>query len=179
MSTPAGIPVPVLTSTAARNWLTYRRSLTRAGGDVDALLVQSGLQCLHRLNLITSDAGLITVHGLVQRATCETLTDDQVADLTWAAADAILEAWPPVERDTTNSQRLRNNTAAVYHHGRDALLHPDPHPVLAHAHHSLGHAGNPAGAAAGFEQLLADQLRVLGPDHLNSLGSRGSLASWW
>lgn len=39
-------------------------------------------------------------------------------------------------------------------------------------------AGDPAGAAAAFEDLLTDRLRVLGPDHPNTLTTRNNLAYW-
>ncbi|MGW2112625.1 tetratricopeptide repeat protein, partial [Streptomyces sp. NPDC001948] len=35
-----------------------------------------------------------------------------------------------------------------------------------------------AGAAAAFEELLADRLRVLGPDHPDTLTTRSNLAYW-
>ncbi|MGH3985454.1 MAG: tetratricopeptide repeat protein [Pseudonocardiaceae bacterium] len=41
-----------------------------------------------------------------------------------------------------------------------------------------GEAGDPAGAAAALEQLLADVLRVLGPDHPDTLATRHNLAYW-
>ncbi|MFV2099447.1 tetratricopeptide repeat protein, partial [Micromonospora sp. LOL_014] len=39
-----------------------------------------------------------------------------------------------------------------------------------------GEAGDAAGAVTAFEQLLADQLRVLGPDHPGTLTTRHNLA---
>jgi hypothetical protein len=41
---------------------------------------------------------------------------------------------------------------------------------------SRGEAGGPVGAAAAFEALITDQLRVLGPDHPNT--TRSYLARW-
>ncbi|MFF5083483.1 tetratricopeptide repeat protein [Actinoplanes sp. NPDC000266] len=41
-----------------------------------------------------------------------------------------------------------------------------------------GLAGNPAPAAAAFEQLLTDVVRVLGPDHPDALATRGNVAYW-
>ncbi|MFJ5695081.1 tetratricopeptide repeat protein [Arthrobacter sp. NPDC093125] len=35
-----------------------------------------------------------------------------------------------------------------------------------------------AGALTQFRELLDDQLRVLGPDHPDTLGTRSNLASW-
>ncbi|MEN3541424.1 tetratricopeptide repeat protein [Microbispora sp. ZYX-F-249] len=39
-------------------------------------------------------------------------------------------------------------------------------------------AGDAAAAVAAFEQLLADRQRVLGPDHPDTLFTRGMLARW-
>jgi hypothetical protein len=41
-----------------------------------------------------------------------------------------------------------------------------------------GQAGDPAGAAAAFQDLLEDRLRILGPDHPDTLSTRQNLASW-
>jgi hypothetical protein len=41
-----------------------------------------------------------------------------------------------------------------------------------------GRGGDAAGAAAATEKLLADCLRVLGPDHPRTLTVRSSLAGW-
>ena len=41
-----------------------------------------------------------------------------------------------------------------------------------------GRAGDPAGAAAALQDLLTDQLRVLGPDHPHTLTARNNLATW-
>jgi hypothetical protein len=38
--------------------------------------------------------------------------------------------------------------------------------------------GDPAGAAAAYEALLTDYLRVLGPDHPDTLTTRHDLAHW-
>ncbi|MEV6301864.1 tetratricopeptide repeat protein [Actinoplanes sp. NPDC051861] len=58
---------------------------------------------------------------------------------------------------------------------------PD-HPDTLAARHNVarwqGEAGDAAGAAAAYEQLLADSLRVLGADHPYTLSTRGNLARW-
>ena len=58
---------------------------------------------------------------------------------------------------------------------------PD-HPDTLTTCHNLaswrGEAGDPTGAAAAFEELLADELRVLGPDHPDIPTVRNNLAYW-
>ncbi|HMA47598.1 MAG TPA: tetratricopeptide repeat protein, partial [Frankiaceae bacterium] len=62
-----------------------------------------------------------------------------------------------------------------------ALAGPD-HPATLTTRHNLaswrGEAGDPAGAAAGFGDLLPEMLRVLGPDHPATLTTRHNLALW-
>ena len=41
-----------------------------------------------------------------------------------------------------------------------------------------GEAGDPTGAVTATEQLLTDRLRVLGPDHPDTLNTRANLAYW-
>ncbi|MFD0742679.1 tetratricopeptide repeat protein [Phytohabitans flavus] len=41
-----------------------------------------------------------------------------------------------------------------------------------------GEAGDAAGAAEALDEVLADRLRVLGPDHPDTLTTRNSLAYW-
>jgi hypothetical protein len=177
---PAGIPEPVFTTNAARNWLTYTRTASAdvEAADLDIDTIRSGLRCLHRLNLITLTDNTVTVHGLVQRVTRDWITDDHLSDLVWAAADALDDAWPEIERDRAAAQQLRSNTTAVYQHGRNALLQPDTHPVLRKAINSLGNSGHPTAAATVLEQLLADLVLAVGPDHLATLTARGGLAAW-
>ena len=56
--------------------------------------------------------------------------------------------------------------------------HPETLTTRANLASWRGEAGDPAGAAAAYEELLADLLRVLGPDHPNTLTTRGNLAYW-
>ena len=44
--------------------------------------------------------------------------------------------------------------------------------------HLAGEGGDPAGAAGAYEELLADQLRVLGPDHPDTLRTQIFLPYW-
>ncbi|MEW2266103.1 tetratricopeptide repeat protein, partial [Streptomyces sp. NPDC047868] len=54
------------------------------------------------------------------------------------------------------------------------------HPDTLSARHQLayyqGEAGDGAGAAAAFAELLRDRTRVLGPDHPDTLSARHQLA---
>jgi hypothetical protein len=69
----------------------------------------------------------------------------------------------------------------LLHHQAGQYLGPDhPHTLVAHSDliNLRGDAGDAAGAAAEFEQLLPHHERVLGPDHPDTLGTRFNLAHW-
>ena len=61
------------------------------------------------------------------------------------------------------------------HHGPD---HPDTLTARHEVARWRGESGDPAGAAAQYEMLLADRLRVLGADHPDTLITRTNLARW-
>jgi hypothetical protein len=56
--------------------------------------------------------------------------------------------------------------------------HPDTLTTRINLAGMRGQAGDPAAAAAAYEDLLADRLRVLGPDHPDTLTTRNNLAYW-
>ena len=58
------------------------------------------------------------------------------------------------------------------------LDHPDTLTTRSNLASWRGEAGDPAGAAADFEELLADRLRVLGPGHPDTLTTRSNLSYW-
>jgi tetratricopeptide (TPR) repeat protein len=95
---PEGIPEAMFTADAAVKWLT-----AAVGRDVRAEAARDALFCLRRVSLATVDetssARRVRVHALVQRATRDQLTDDRLAMVAGAAADALVEAWPEVGRD--------------------------------------------------------------------------------
>ncbi|WP_432844224.1 tetratricopeptide repeat protein [Dactylosporangium sp. CA-092794] len=81
------------------------------------------------------------------------------------------------DRYAAYATALRANTTALRDNTGDRLLTPDAHEVLFTAATSLGNAGLVRPAITAYQQLLTDCLRVLGPDHPDTLTARGSLAS--
>ncbi|MEU4781083.1 tetratricopeptide repeat protein, partial [Micromonospora sp. NPDC023633] len=71
---------------------------------------------------------------------------------------------------------MRANTSALHASSGDRLLHPDAHALLFRAVQSLGDTGQVNTAATASEQLFANCLRVLGPDHPDTLAAYGDLA---
>ncbi|WP_439657750.1 tetratricopeptide repeat protein [Lentzea sp. HUAS TT2] len=174
---PNGIPADLFTSPPITDLLA-----SGTGGEVDAERASDGLRCLHRLNLITLNQGTVSaavrVHALVQRATRDTLPALRLAEVTSAAADALMHIWPETERDTALGQVLRANTDALAEVAGEHLWTPDGHAVLFRVGSSLGGSGLVAEARDYFHLLHTTATRRLGPDHPDTLTTRSNLAHW-
>ncbi|GAA2995995.1 tetratricopeptide repeat protein [Actinokineospora diospyrosa] len=163
---PNGIPLPVLTSPPICDHLSTDTAARALG-------------CLQRLNLIaTDDSNVVRVHALVQHATRDQLPDDRQALLAAVAADALLESWPTIERDTRFAAMLRANTATLATHAGPHLWRSDGHLVLFRAGRSLGEAGQLDAATAYHEVLRASAARHLGSQHPSTLAARHNSARW-
>ncbi|MDR7276416.1 Kinesin light chain 2 [Catenuloplanes atrovinosus] len=169
---PAAIPVPVLLTRAARDWLCTHAA---AANPLDPDEVRAGLRRLHRFGLVTADDAAAALHPLVRRLLLDDLSAAELADAATAAADATLAAWPDREPDPGYACRLRAGVDALLGAAGDAVA---LHPVRARACHSRGTSGDPAGAAAACARLAADAARLLGPDHPRALLARGNAARW-
>ncbi|MEV4275051.1 tetratricopeptide repeat protein [Actinoplanes xinjiangensis] len=173
---PSGVPGELFTTASI---VTLLRAVS---GDaaVNGPASVEGLRNLHRLHLVTTDPGTgsVRIHALVQRATRDQLSAPQVETFAQAAADALLELWPPVERDLSAIQMMWANAAALRGTSNGVLLTPRAHRLLFQAGASLGRAGQVVAAVEAFAALLDDCRRVLGADHPDTLHARNSLASW-
>jgi NB-ARC domain/Tetratricopeptide repeat len=187
MLDPNSIPHTVLTAQPALTYLTTLRTPTasakdRAGNEraVGPEEASDALGCLHRLSLVErtpkTPHRAVRVHNMIQRATREVLADDRRHLLARAAADALVAAWPEVERDTTLTQILRSNTDALTNYAGVALWQPDAHPVLFRSGMSLGEAGLVAAAISYWQHLYATAQDHFGPDHRATLATRTNLA---
>ncbi|MCX5096400.1 tetratricopeptide repeat protein [Streptomyces sp. NBC_00365] len=184
---PNGIPQTILTSQPALTHLA--QSCTRTGQDLTAERGQissrdavRALRALHRLHLIDHDPDAphqaVRIHQLIQRAARDSLTSTVLDQLSRTVADALLAAWPDVERDTALAQFLRtNSTALVNHVGEDLLYRLAAHEVLYRAGDSLGQVGQVSAARDHFARLADAASRRLGPDHSDTLAARHHLAS--
>ncbi|MFJ5638458.1 NB-ARC domain-containing protein, partial [Streptomyces sp. NPDC093223] len=175
---PNGIPDSVLTSPPALAHLA-----TATGRDqVTPDQVQSALRALYRLSLVdhtrTDPHQTVRVHQLIQRAVRDTLTPDQCDQIAHTAADALLAAWPTIERDTALGQALRANTAALTTHAENELLQSEAHTVLFRAGRSLGELGQVTAAGDYFHRLAGIATSRLGLDHPDTLATRHNLAHW-
>ncbi|MEU4801223.1 tetratricopeptide repeat protein [Actinosynnema sp. NPDC023587] len=178
---PAGIPTSVLTGQAVCGYLAER-----VGRPVDAEAAGDALGCLKRLSLIVLDlsqpARAVRVHALVQRATRDAVSADNMPGLAWTAGDALTEVWPQVERDQTTAAGLRSNATTLWNTAEEHLLDRDSetgiHKLLFRTGLSLGNAGLNAQAIDHFHRLHAVLHERLGPDHPSTLTTRNNLASW-
>ncbi|WP_017595770.1 tetratricopeptide repeat protein [Nocardiopsis potens] len=142
------------------------------------------LGVLRRLGLITAagpltaEGATVAVHALTQRAARETLTGRRRDRAVRAAADALEEAWPEIERDTALGRALRACTTALDDHAADALWASKRRRVLFQAGNSLGAAGQVAAAVDHWKRMLREAEHRLGPDHIDTLTARNNLAAW-
>ncbi|REH47315.1 hypothetical protein BCF44_106480 [Kutzneria buriramensis] len=177
---PDGIPRSVFASDAVGSWV--RSVLRRAPEDGE---VMSAVRMLHRFNLLTDNPAegttpVISVHGLVQRATRDAALRTEHAWLTTAhaASDALLEVWPDVERDTALAAALRSNTEQLVAVADVALWGSGAIGVLFRYANSLGRAGMETAAVAYLTRLAATARDRLGPEHRHTLAARQYLARW-
>jgi hypothetical protein len=191
MLDPNGIPQAVLASPPARAYLArYRTSSEASGsdsGDSDAGQVDTedaadALRSLSRLSLAELDPAApyraVRVHNLIQRAARESLPEGRHGLLARAAADALLTAWPDIERDTVLAQALRSSAATLARSAPDALWQPTAHEIIFRAGDSLGEAGLVADAIAHFRSAANLAARLLGPDHPSTLRARYEFGYW-
>ncbi|RLK58193.1 tetratricopeptide repeat protein [Actinokineospora cianjurensis] len=165
---PNGIPLSVLTAQPILDYLSV----------ANADLAARALGALQRLNLITFTGTTARVHALVQHATRDQLSEDQLALLAHAAADALIASWPEIERDTEYGATLRTNTTALAVNSGQHLWKPDGHVVLFQAGNSLGGAGLVHAALTHFENLYSTAHQHLGSDHPDTLSTRSNIAYW-
>ncbi|MEI7029309.1 hypothetical protein V9U70_00210, partial [Streptomyces pratensis] len=184
---PNGIPAPVLNNAPVLAHLATHRSTgahapaPENGAAVDPDDADDALANLAQFSLLshTSDTPhqAVRIHQLIQRAVREPLPGDYRDRCTRTAADALIAAWPAIERDTSLAQALRANTTALTHTGEDALYRPGAHFVLLRAGASLGESGQAVAARDHYQHLAATSRQHLGPDHPDTLAIRSNLAS--
>ncbi|WP_308291906.1 tetratricopeptide repeat protein [Streptomyces sp. RS2] len=182
-----GIPQDVLTGETARAHLTAHRIGTSPGITAEPAAVSHldavrALRVLDRLSLIDHRPDIpqqaVRVHQLIQRTTRDTLTHEQQSQYARTAADALLAAWPDIERDNALTQALHANTEALTRYAEEALHRPDAHEVLHRPGRSLGESGQVIAAINHFDHLVTTTRRYLGPDHPDTLAARHNLAHW-
>ncbi|RKN72743.1 tetratricopeptide repeat protein [Streptomyces klenkii] len=168
---PNGIPEAVFTADSSVTLLTRASPVASASTGI-----RDGLRSLHRFNLITHEAGLVRVHGLVQRVAREALSPDQLALMAWTTADALAAIWPEVDQGA-DAQLLRTNTTAVHQSVPGALWDPHhgAHPVLLRTVRSLGDAALLTAGIQLARRFVAEAPRRLCADHPDTFALRSLL----
>jgi hypothetical protein len=181
---PNGVPLDIVTSSATYVAVASQRASSASDGPpaVDEQDCRDALANLHRLSLISLDpaggARAIRSHALVQRATLEGLSTSAVSTTVRAAADALVEVWPEIERDTELGRVLRDNAASLRERHGGVLWDASGHAVLFLAGRSLGECGLVGAAVRYWTEMLADAGVALGTEHPDTLASRCELARW-
>ena len=182
---PNGIPEEIWHSAAVLSrFVTGQEAAQNQAARLDAASnnVRYALRSLHRLSLITHQAGggaqAVRIHALVQRVTLEQLSAAELKRVAWLAADALTGIWPGVERDPTLARILRQNTATLVGRMPDLLWEGKAHPVLTRYGVSLGEAGLVWQAAQYWEDMTDSATRLLGTSHPDCLAARYELARW-
>ena len=140
---PNGIPAPVLVSQAACSYITGRGTGTPA----DKNRTRAALYNLARLGVVTIDPAsverTVRVHAPVQAATFKYLSPKVLEQAGWAAADALVQAWP---RDVQPSLALalRDCTARLRESTDGLLWTGGAHPVLFRPAGAWAIRGSPA-----------------------------------
>lgn len=179
-----GIPLAVLTSSPVLRYLTdYRPAGVHGPSDPVGVEDAAGaLRCLDRLSLtdhITdSPHQRVRVHGLIQRATRDTLPSSMQDTLVVTCAEALTAVWPMSEGDPALAQTLRANAEALISHSGTALWMSGCHSVLLRTGESLGLTGLASAAWTYFQDLYDAACQHLGHDHADTLTIRHYLITW-
>ncbi|WP_306334991.1 tetratricopeptide repeat protein [Streptomyces sp. KL118A] len=180
---PSGIPAAVLTGAAARGYLARHRAGEHPEESVEPFDAVDALRALHRMHLVDYTPGVphqaVRVHQLVQRSIRETLTRDRIDEAAVAVADALVEAWPEVEKDAALGRALRANADALRSVADGPLWAERAHDVVFRTATSVAAAGHYTHALEQFKTLVGQAVRRLGPDHRDTLRSRLNLAEMW
>ncbi|WP_225844166.1 tetratricopeptide repeat protein, partial [Streptomyces albus] len=187
---PAGHPHTLWATEPVLTYLTGHHTETPTGQlqedpaprpAVTAGQARAALRLLHRYALLTCDTRAepraVRIHALTARAVRETTPAGHHAELAVTAADGLLEVWPdPDQPHPDLAATLRTNAETLSTHARQHLWHPQGHPLLFHTGMSLINAGLPAAATDYWQQMTTDSTHFLGPDHPDTLTTRGNLA---
>jgi tetratricopeptide (TPR) repeat protein len=172
------IPGEVFTAPATCEYLS-----AGTGPPTDANRAWNALLSLERVGLVIIDAGATPptarMSPVVQEA-IRAATPKRVADrAARAAADALLEVWPPEEPQPWTADSLRRCAASLQRSAGDSLWSGGSvHPLLVRAGRSMDGAGQHRAAVAYWRELAAANDRILGsssPDTLMA-GSRLAMA---
>ena len=173
---PAGVPGAVLVSPAACDYICGRQATGTPG---DQGRVRSVLDVLARVGVVTIDpesaSRTVLMHGLVQATIRQVIPPAMLEQVTPAAADALLQAWPADEAEPLIAQALRDCAASLHRAAAGLLWTPEAHPVLFRAGQSLDQARLDGLAISYWQDMIAAS-RAVGQPHAGVPLAHDSLA---
>jgi len=176
MLSPQGIPYQVLSSQAARAYLTEP-----AGFVAEETQLRAALGNLRRAGLITinegSPARTVLVPEVVQALTRKYLPAAESQRAARAAADALAQAWSDHDPAPAVAQALRDSTGTLHDLAGALLLSPECHPAVLRAGRSLDATGLTGPAVAYWTALASATQQALGPEHPQTAAVRDLLAA--
>jgi tetratricopeptide (TPR) repeat protein len=153
---PAGIPAAALTSPAACGYICGRQA---TGTPADESQVRGVVESLARVGVVTIDpesaSRTVLMHGLVQATVRQVIPPEMLEQVTSAAADALLQAWPADDADPLVAQALRDGTVSLHRAAPELLWAPEAHPVLLRAGQSLDRAGMNGLAISYWQDMIS------------------------
>jgi tetratricopeptide (TPR) repeat protein len=159
---PAGVPGAALTSRAACDYICGPQA---TGTQADEAQVRRVYESLAQVGVVTIDpesaSRTVLMHGLVQDTIRQFIPPAMLEQVTPAAANALLQAWPADDAEPLVAQALRDCTASLHRAAAGSLWTPEPHPVLFRAGQSLDRAGL-NGLAISYWQDMIGTVQALG-----------------
>lgn len=156
MLDPGGVPVAVLTSQAAREYIGSYSPDRAPATDQQVRVV---LSTLAQVGLATIDPSSVVrtiyVHALVQACLRQVLPPAVRGQAARAAVGAVLQAWPDDNRDAHLDQALRDCAAAVTAAAPEVVWSAEARPLLLRAGQSLDTA-RLGGSAVAYWRDLAE-----------------------
>ncbi len=159
-----GMPATVFSSPAAGAYLASDGTPAAAARE----LAWNTLPILERTALLALDRSAspptVRMSPVIQAAIRTVMPDAMRDRAVLAAADALVEVWPPAEPPWLGAM-LRSCTASLQQHAGNLLLGDGCHPLLMRAGHSLDRARLTGSAVGYWRELAAASEATLGPGH--------------
>jgi len=180
MLDPHGIPGAVLTSPAARAYITGRPAETADQATARAAIVNLARAGLISIDPASSDR-TVRMHRTVQAAVRAYLPPADFDLVLLAAADALTQAWPePGDGGLADQAQLDQAFRDCADHLGETetgpLWQPEPHPVLFRKGVSLEDGGFADSAIGYWRSLVTTTARLLGPGHASAAAAMEKLA---
>jgi tetratricopeptide (TPR) repeat protein len=148
----------------------------------DPRLAWSAMLALERAGLVAIDQAstppAVWVSPALQAAVFTAAQPELLDRAVTAAADALMQAWPPDQPRSWPAVALRSCAVSLRRAAGDALWAGGTRPrLLLATGQSLTDAGQDGPALAWWRELAADSERILGPAHPDTLAAGGVLAA--